>query len=73
MDTVNTKAWYESKTVWANIISTILTIAVAFGFISAEASADIGTNLSETVAMVGVVVANAIAIWTRITADKKIN
>jgi len=69
---MDTKNWWESKTVWANIMAVVLSLAVTFGLLTADQSASIGGMLPDTMAMIGAVVANVIAIWARITTTKTI-
>lgn len=69
---VETKYWYESKTVWASILQVVIGIAVSAGFLSAT---DSSVLLSEGPDLIvgGITIALGIfGVYGRIKATKQI-
>ncbi len=66
---IGTKKWYESKTIWASIVTVAAAVAGMFGYtIDTDTQNAIISNITSLVAAVG----GVIAMWGRIVADKKI-
>lgn len=63
------KPWYLSKTVIAGMVTVLIGICSALGFVGFEAETD---SIAELVLQLTTAVAGAVAIYGRITATKKI-
>ena len=49
-----TKNWYQSKTVWFNVLGFVVAIAAAFGF-TGEISAELGTFVLPAVTVINLI------------------
>jgi len=48
---MNGKRWYESKTLWFNILAVVVLVANQFGFASFELDAEIATGIVAVINM----------------------
>lgn len=56
----NVKNWWQSQTIWSQILQVVLLIAVTFGFVSQDLATAIQTDLSAAIAQI---VSAGLAIW----------
>lgn len=66
-----TKPWWTSTTIWANLITAILGVLVAAGVVSQEFSASIGANLN-TLLGVAFTLLGSLGLYGRLGATKQI-
>lgn len=71
---METKAWYQSKTIWGAIITVLsLIISVVFGVQIDEATKQVLIDQAVALATaIGVLFGSAMSIYGRIKANKKI-
>ncbi|MGD8564472.1 MAG: hypothetical protein PVG03_18165 [Desulfarculaceae bacterium] len=63
------KPWYQSKTIIGTLVSAAAIVAAAVGFRIPEAEVQ---SITEVILALGGAVGTGLAIWGRLTADKKI-
>lgn len=66
-----TKPWWASTTIWANLVTAVLGVLVAAGVVSQELSNSLGMNL-ETLLGVAFTLLGGLGVYTRATATKQI-
>jgi len=62
---MNTKPWYQSKTLWFNVLTLVVAVAAGFGFAEFEPNQEVITIAGGVVALVNL----ALRLWF---TDKKL-
>lgn len=68
-----TKVWYASKTMWATVIQTVLSVAVVMGFISTSGAAVLLGVLPDTIVGIVGILFGLYTAYGRVVATAKID